>query len=72
VRLVQQPNQAGQRIQQTMVGSKTPAEIALSIMAEIVAVKNGIDQLEPTPVAAGKSSYESSCDQASATSSCGV
>jgi len=54
------------------IGSKTPAEIALSIMAEIVAVKNGIHQPEPTPVAAGKLSYESPSDQASATSSCGV
>lgn len=40
------------------IGSKTPAEIALSIMAEVVAVKNGIRRPEPTQVAAGKSSYE--------------
>lgn len=36
------------------IGSKTPAEIALSIMAEVVAVKNGIRQPAPMPVAAGK------------------
>ena len=36
------------------VGSKTPAEIALSIMAEVVAVKNGVAQKTPQPVAQGK------------------
>jgi len=37
------------------IGSKTPAEIALSIMAEIVAVKNGAAQRQAlTPVADGK------------------
>jgi xanthine dehydrogenase accessory factor len=36
------------------IASKTPAEIALSIMAEVVAVKNGIHRPVPTPVAAGK------------------
>jgi xanthine dehydrogenase accessory factor len=36
------------------IGSKTPAEIALSIMAEIVAAKNGVQQASPTPVTAGK------------------
>ena len=36
------------------IASKTPAEIALSIMAEIVAVKNGIHRKGPLPVAAGK------------------
>ena len=36
------------------IGSKTPAEIALSIMAEVVAVKNGIEQPVPQPVADGK------------------
>lgn len=35
------------------IGSKTPAEIALSIMAEVVAVKNGLQQPAPTPVQAG-------------------
>ena len=38
------------------IGSKTPAEIALSIMAEVVAVKNGIRQPTPKPVAIGKQS----------------
>jgi xanthine dehydrogenase accessory factor len=36
------------------IGSKTPAEIALSIMAEVVAVKNGVQSGAPAPVAAGK------------------
>ena len=40
------------------IGSKTPAEIALSIMAEVVAVKNGLPLSAPVPVAAGKSRHE--------------
>ncbi len=36
------------------IGSKTPAEIALSIMAEVVAVKNGVRLDRPTPVDKGK------------------
>jgi xanthine dehydrogenase accessory factor len=36
------------------IGSKTPAEIALSIMAEVVAAKNGIQRATPVPVAEGK------------------
>ena len=36
------------------IGSKTPAEIALSIMAEVVAVKNGIHRPMPAAVALGK------------------
>jgi xanthine dehydrogenase accessory factor len=36
------------------IGSKTPAEIALSIMAEVVAVKNGVEAATAVPVAAGK------------------
>lgn len=40
------------------IGSKTPAEIALSIMAEVVAVKNGVQLNVPAPVAAGKSRLE--------------
>lgn len=40
------------------IGSKTPAEIALSIMAEIVAVKNGIHRPTPSSVAFGKSVHE--------------
>ncbi|MEB0139747.1 MULTISPECIES: XdhC family protein [unclassified Undibacterium] len=36
------------------IGSRTPAEIALSIMAQVVAIKNGVPQLPPTQVAAGK------------------
>ncbi|OGB17066.1 MAG: hypothetical protein A3G29_08245 [Burkholderiales bacterium RIFCSPLOWO2_12_FULL_64_99] len=40
------------------IGSKTPAEIALSIMAEVVAVKNGVRQGAPVPVSVGKSRLE--------------
>jgi xanthine dehydrogenase accessory factor len=36
------------------IGSKTPAEIALSIMAEVVAVKNGIQRPAAQAVAEGK------------------
>ena len=36
------------------IGSKTPAEIALSIMAEVVAVKNGVTRARPMPIAQGK------------------
>ncbi|MFZ6843410.1 hypothetical protein [Undibacterium sp. RuTC16W] len=36
------------------IGSKTPAEIALSIMAEIVALKNGICKPSLTSVITGK------------------
>jgi xanthine dehydrogenase accessory factor len=36
------------------IGSKTPAEIALSIMAEVVAAKNGVLAAAPLPVAEGK------------------
>jgi len=39
------------------IGSKTPAEIALSIMAEVVAVKNGVRLHKPTPVAQGKAEH---------------
>nr|AAQ21351.1 Csw009 [uncultured bacterium] len=44
------------------IGSKTPAEIALSIMAEIVAVKNGIHRKAPEPVAAGKGLHEQAAE----------
>jgi len=36
------------------IGSKTPAEIALSIMAEVVAVKNGVDVSAAVSVETGK------------------
>ena len=36
------------------IGSKTPAEIALSIMAEVVAAKNGVDKPPLQNVADGK------------------
>ena len=36
------------------IGSKTPAEIALSIMAEVVAAKNGVQRAALVPVAEGK------------------
>ena len=34
------------------IGSRTPAEIAVSILAEIVAVKNGVALTQKKPVAA--------------------
>lgn len=37
------------------IGSKTPAEIALSIMAEVVAAKNGVAAHDLMPVGQGKS-----------------
>jgi len=37
------------------IGSHTPAEIALSLMAEIVAIKNGIDLLQKKPLQAAVS-----------------
>jgi len=40
------------------IGSKTPAEIALSIMAEVVAVKNGIHRPQPASVEEGKALRE--------------
>lgn len=40
------------------IGSKTPAEIALSIMAEVVAVKNGVQLSVPVQIAQGKSDQE--------------
>lgn len=40
------------------IGSKTPAEIALSIMAEIVALKNGAQQPQTMSTAIGKSYQE--------------
>jgi xanthine dehydrogenase accessory factor len=40
------------------IGSKTPAEIALSILAEVVAVKNGVALPGPVQVAAGKRRHE--------------
>ncbi len=52
------------------IGSKTPAEIALSIMAEVVAVKNGVQLSAPAPVAAGKSGLELSADPAFTAPTC--
>ena len=40
------------------IGSKTPAEIALSIMAEVVAAKNGVLAATPLPVAEGKAAKD--------------
>jgi len=40
------------------IGSKTPAEIALSIMAEVVAVKNGLPRAARQPVAEGKALFD--------------
>lgn len=46
------------------IGSKTPAEIALSIMAEVVAVKNGVRLDKPAPVANGKAAQADSAQAA--------
>jgi xanthine dehydrogenase accessory factor len=54
------------------IGSKTPAEIALSIMAEIVAVKNGINRPEPTPVVEGKAQHESATRPSVDASACTI
>ncbi|PXW97599.1 xanthine dehydrogenase accessory factor [Sphaerotilus hippei] len=54
------------------IGSKTPAEIALSIMAEVVAVKNGVAALTPTPIAAGKQQLEHPSAGAAVRAGCGV
>lgn len=52
------------------IGSKTPAEIALSILAEIVAVKNGVGIEAPVPVELGKSQLGTPSSAAEA--SCGL
>jgi len=44
------------------IGSKTPAEIALSIMAEVVAVKNGVRLSPSAQVAEGKSHHSPGLD----------
>jgi xanthine dehydrogenase accessory factor len=46
------------------IGSKTPAEIALSIMAEVVAAKNGVGQRAPSSVADGKERLAHGGDEA--------
>lgn len=52
------------------IGSKTPAEIALSIMAEVVAVKNGIRLPEQAQIAQGKSAARGPGHEAPTASSC--
>ena len=52
------------------IGSKTPAEIALSIMAQIVAVKNGIPESLATEVGTGKLQHEN--PQSPETSHCDI
>lgn len=49
------------------IGSKTPAEIALSIMAEVVAAKNGVLQSSENHVAAGKARFDETSSAAPAT-----
>ena len=41
------------------IGSRTPAEIALSIMAEVVAARNGVLARSGASVAAGKGALPS-------------
>ena len=52
------------------IGSKTPAEIALSIMAEVVAAKNGVAPGAPAPVASGKSGHGQLADTAFTAPAC--
>ena len=52
------------------IGSKTPAEIALSIMAEIVAAKNGVAPDTLASVAAGKARDGIPRDSAQLASAC--
>lgn len=52
------------------IGSKTPAEIALSIMAEVVAVKNGIHLPAQARVAVAKPRHEQPVQGRRAASSC--
>ncbi|UUZ76613.1 XdhC family protein [Polaromonas sp. P1(28)-13] len=54
------------------IGSKTPAEIALSIMAEVVAVKNGVRLSASAQVAEGKSHGEVPGLEAVTTAGCAV
>ena len=54
------------------IGSKTPAEIALSIMAEVVAAKNGIARAALVPVAEGKDGHAPRVGAGQLPSTCGV
>jgi xanthine dehydrogenase accessory factor len=54
------------------IGSKTPAEIALSIMAEVVAMKNGVDLDAPARVAGGKSRHQAPPLEAVAFAGCAL
>ncbi|MBT9466498.1 XdhC family protein [Hydrogenophaga sp.] len=54
------------------IGSKTPAEIALSIMAEVVAVKNGVGPSVAVPVATGKARVDQPVDEAFTAPVCAV
>jgi len=54
------------------IGSKTPAEIALSIMAEVVAMKNGVELDAPVPVAVGKSRHQAPALKTEAIAGCAV
>jgi len=40
------------------IGSRTPPEIAISILAEVTAVKNGVDPRQVAPVAVAKAEME--------------
>ena len=54
------------------IGSKKPAEIALSIMAEVVALKNGVALDAPAPVADGKSRHQRPVLKTEALTGCAV
>lgn len=53
------------------IGSKTPAEIALSIMAEIVAIKNGVEDGQARTVAEGKAALPAEHAELMLPSACG-
>jgi xanthine dehydrogenase accessory factor len=54
------------------IGSKTPAEIALSIMAEVVAVKNGVQLPTPAQIEGGKAQDALSGPEGAALAGCTV
>ncbi|GAB3489101.1 XdhC family protein [Curvibacter fontanus] len=54
------------------IGSKTPAEIALSIMAEVVAVKNGARLARPLQAAQGKLAQDRPDAEAALSAGCAV
>lgn len=54
------------------IASKTPAEIALSIMAEVVAVKNGVLLAQPMQIAQGKMALDRPLTKATLGAGCAI